>query len=496
MNVFVAAASAVIMSLNAPNGDQMADFSRVGYRWGDVEIPTVKVVKKLKAPKNGEDATALIQDAIDNVRTPGAILLKAGTYYIDGELKILRSGVVLRGEGIGRTTLVCRGKGKRTVVTVGGKLQRTMVKNTTRRFTEEYVPFGRLYAEVDKASVFKPGDRVMLEQMTTDEWIHAIRMDRIEQDYDALGRLVKQWKAKDYHLKWERIVAKVEGNKVYFDNPIALGINKSLSPCKIYKIETNRVSECGVEDMSFVSEYDPEKKAKYGKEEYCCDEDHGWNAVHFAAAEHCWARNLDSKYFGYAITKLTSSAKNCTVENCHSHLPVSKIAGGRRYAFAVAGAQLCLVKNCTADHDRHGFVVNGQTPGPNVFTEGSQEHCYSDIGPHNRFATCCLYDHVSTDGTANARDRGSSGFGHGWAGANMVFWNCKAKSFIIQNVWDVAKNYMVGCEGKNLGTGGKDRPEGVILSHGKNVEPLSLYQYQLQQRKAAGIKAVPEECYK
>ena len=48
---------------------------------------------------------------------------------------------------------------------------------------------------------------------------------------------------------------------------------------------------------------------------------------------------------------------------------------------------------------------------------------WNDIGPHHRFATGTLYDTVS-GGLLSVEDRGSSGTGHGWSGANVVYWNC------------------------------------------------------------------------
>ena len=47
-----------------------------------------------------------------------------------------------------------------------------------------------------------------------------------------------------------------------------------------------------------------------------------------------------------------------------------------------------------------------------------------------------------------------------------------------------------------LDPGFEERPDGVWVSHGKHVEPESLYDWQYAQRKAAGEKAVPEPCYK
>lgn len=90
----------------------------------------------------------------------------------------------------------------------------------------------------------------------------------------------------------------------------------------------------------------------------------------------------------------------------------------------------------------------------------------------------------------NIVDRGNFGTGHGWAGANNVFWNCEAKETCVQNVWmDIAKNYCIGTIGNRVektvsanATDGRDRPQGVWVSHGEHVAPLSLYYAQLEQR--------------
>ena len=65
MMMLLQSAAALIMSLNQPNGDVLPDFSRVGYQWGDKEIPKYKVKTVLEAPADGADATAMIQAAID-----------------------------------------------------------------------------------------------------------------------------------------------------------------------------------------------------------------------------------------------------------------------------------------------------------------------------------------------------------------------------------------------------------------------------------------------
>ena len=86
-------------------GNRIPDFSRCGYTGGKTPLPIVPAKVTLK-PVDG-DAGKLIQDAIDTVsRLPadangfrGAVLLRRGSYSIDGEIRISSDGVVLRGEG-------------------------------------------------------------------------------------------------------------------------------------------------------------------------------------------------------------------------------------------------------------------------------------------------------------------------------------------------------------------------------------------------------------
>jgi hypothetical protein len=94
-----------------------------------------------------------------------------------------------------------------------------------------------------------------------------------------------------------------------------------------------------------------------------------------------------------------------------------------------------------------------------------------------------LYDIVVTDGAINVQDRGDSGTGHGWAGANQVFWNCAGASSICQNPWVSAKNYNFGFIGeKNFGW--NSRPDGVWVGHNRpGILPESLYQAQLGSRQ-------------
>ncbi len=447
------------------NGDQIPDFSHVGYHWGESNIPDLPVVKVVQPPT--EDATAAIQAAIDNC-TGGAIRLIQGTYNVSGTIYLNKSGVVLRGDGEGKTVITATGDTQRSLIIVGGSGSRQLDWGTAVEVTESYVPVGRYWVEVADASGFAKGDDVVIYRPGTDEWIHDLKMDQIAEAAD--GRTVTQWKASAYNLEYERKVMKVEGNKIWFDNPVVMALDSKYGGGKVMKYSfPGRISECGVENLSCYSttSKDPE------------DEDHGWTAVQMKNVEHSWVRNLTSRKFGYCCVDMAGGSKNITVDHCTSLEPVSQITGSRRYAFHISGGQLCMVKNCLCDEDRHQYVTASKVCGPNVFMDSKGTKAHADAGPHHRWATGALYDNIVTDDALNVQDRGNMGSGHGWAGANFVFWNCTAASIVCQKPWVSATNWCIGCKGlRKAGVKFKDRPVGEWASHGTPVEPKSLYKAQ------------------
>lgn len=480
------------------DGDTMPDFSRVGYRWGDVEIPSVKVVKTLTPPRDGADATGLIQEAIDQMDEPGAILLKAGTYNVSGSIHINRSGVVLRGEGMKKTRVVATGDKQRTLITLGKPdSQRILDEVSATAISEEVVPLGRLYVEVKDPEEFKIGDRVVLRHDANAEWIHAIGMDRIVERVDDFGRMVRQWRPEDYSECWERIITKIDGNRIWFDNPVVFAIHKKYGGGSVIRCSYDRVEECGVENIAFISEYDESITAVHKKtgDVHYADEAHAWVVVKFTGAEHCWMRNCSARHFGYSCAFVEKGAKNITVQHCFIEEPVSLIYGARRYGFCLDRGELTLFKDCHADHDRHGFICQAHTCGPNVYTQSEMTNAYDDAGPHHRWTTGTLYDAVKTDNRIRVQDRGGSGYGHGWTGAGIFMWNCEASEIVAQSVYGIHDNYAVGCIAKHGRGWFPERPDGVWISEGRHVEPVSLYEWQLEQRRKAGIKAAPQMCY-
>ena len=463
------------------------DFSRVGYMWGDKPLPEYPVRRILEAPVDGADMTAAIQEALDEVEAPGAVLLKAGVYNVLGALVIERDGVVLRGEGEG-TVVVATGTSKRSLITIGKQTKAIYSKGSS--ITADFTPVGQMWVEVKAPAAFAVGDRVAVCCKVNDKWISDLRMDRIAQN--ASGS-VKQWDAKLYTLRWERIVMDVKGNKVWLDNPIVMELDSQYyTSARLEHVEWDRTSQSGVENIMLVSEYDKnvmtkQPSGKYKGLLYESDENHSWSAIDVVAAEHCWVRGVKSANFAHALANMKSGSKNITVKDCVSTHPVSVLTGSRRYAYHISGGQLCLVERCRTEHDRHGLVTGSKVAGPNVFLECEMVNAFADAGPHQRWASGVLYDNCVIDNLLVVQDRAGWGTGHGWAGVSFVFWNCDAAALICQSPWVTGKNWCIGCSGvKESGrkyTDGIVRPDGEWKSHEKKVSPGSLYRYQLARRK-------------
>ena len=458
-------------------GNIIPDFSRVGYYAGDKAIPDVAVVKTIEPAAEGT-SEAIIQSAIDEVakRTPGkdgfrgAILLKKGTYKIPEEIHIETSGIVLRGEGNNSngTRLVALSKKQVSLIDVSGKGNITEIKGTRVKITDAYVPTGSFSFTVSSAAGFAKGDKIIVFRPGTEQWIKDLKMDQIDPRDGT-----KQWQPKEYDLQFERIIEKIEGNKIFIDNPIVMAMESKYGGAEIYKYSfEGRISQVGIENLYCESEFDSDTA-----------ENHGWNAITFNRIEQGWIRNVTAKYFGYSCVNLESLAKNISVlnSNCFDHKSI--ITGGRRYSFNNTG-QLNLFTNCHTTDGRHDYVTGARTCGPNVFYNCTAAKTHADIGPHHRWSMGTLYDNIKTDGEINVQDRGNWGSGHGWAGVTQVVWNCTVAKAAIQNPWASGKNYCIGLKGEKYDGRLKGRPDAEWEGQNQDgLQPPSLYMTQLKARK-------------
>ncbi len=455
-------------------GNTVPDFSYCGYRAGVAALPNLPVQLTLN-PGEGDDG-ARIQAALDQVsRLPpgpggfrGTVLLTRGEYRIAGSISIRTGGVVLRGEGQNEegTVLIATGTKRRSLIQVGGQGHRQEVEGSRSALAVEYVPVGSRTIDLAAPAPLEVGDHIIVFRPATAAWIHELGMDRLPPRKD--GQPIGQWIEGSQELYFDRIVVALAGQRVALDVPLTCALEQKFGGGTIWKYSfPARISDVGVENLRGISEYNGDT-----------DEKHAWTFIELGAAENAWVREVTAVHFGYSAVRVDAEAKWVTVQDCSCLDPVSLITGGRRYSFNISGGQLVLVQRCHARNGRHDFVTGARVAGPNVFLDCTAEKTHSDAGPHHRWAVGVLYDNVSTDGDLNVQNRGNMGTGHGWAGANHVFWNCKARKIICQRP-PTANNWAIGCLAES------HAGNGTWESNGTNVQPVSLYRAQLAERRGS-----------
>lgn len=452
-------------------GNTIPDFSGVGYKQNRKTLPVVPVVKTISP--NGVNDEQLIQQAIDEVAKMkintngfrGAVLLKKGLYKIPGTIRITASGIVLRGEGE-ETKLLATGRGQRKLIFVSGAGQLKETGGTRKQITDKYVPVAAKSFNISNSKGLKVGDSIVLYRPAMQQWINAIKMNEIE----VRDTGTKQWNPAEYGLHYERVITKIEKNRIYIDNPVVMSMDEQYGGGEIYRCTFNgRINNVGIEHLLCQSEYAGEE-----------DEDHGWDAIFMNRIENGWVTNVTAKHFGYSCVNLGYQARNITVSYCKYLEPKSKITGSRRYSFNNDG-QLNLFMHCFASEGRHDYVTGARVCGPNVFFNCRSENAKADIGPHHRWATGTLFDNIVTDGELNIQDRGNWGTGHGWAGATQVVWNCTVGKAAVQNPWASAKNYVIGMKGNKYNGRLSGRPDAEWEGHNQEgLTPASLYLTQLK----------------
>jgi hypothetical protein len=467
-------------------GDTLPDFSHCGYGGGGVPLPFAPVRITLEPQPGEADDAARIQQAIDQVGAlppgadglRGAVLLKRGTYRCGTTLHLRVSGVVLRGEGEEQTQLIATYAKAAPLVRVGGR-EGPQARGKPVEVSDAYVPVGANTLTVEDAGNFAAGQAVFVIRRGNAAWIAATGMDQIPPRPEAPTSTV-QWKPFD--LKFDRVITKVEGNRLTFDAPIGCALDRRWGGGAVQCYDDpERIQHCGVESLRALSLYDQTRTAMQDNVLTEVDEEHATWFVEFGAVKNAWARHLATEKFQHGPAVLRAAAKWITVEDCAGRAPVSLITGGRRYTYNIQGAQLVLVQRCYADEARHAFVFGARVAGPNVFLDCKSERNHARSEPHERWSVAGLYDNV--EGEIALQDRQWMGTGHGWSGANYVAWNCRGT--LIAQQPPTAQNFAIGFVGRR----GKDafpgRPAGWWESEGTPVLPRSLYEQQLHDRLSA-----------
>ncbi len=486
-------------------GNKIPDFSNAGYKGGGVAIPYV--ANKVTVWPVVGDNTENIQAAIDKVSAlpldasgfRGAVLLKIGTYNLEKPVTIKASGVVLRGEGMTEIGTILIGKipkdrqayGRGGLVNITGPTAIAPQEDTKQTITDKYVPVGARSFNVVSAKAFKVGDKVLVRRIGNQDWIKEIGEDSI-----GAGR--NRWRP--FNITYDRVIVDIKGNTITTDVTIFTAVDTRWGGGEILKYNDERIEQSGVENLRGISEFNPtvrtknygnmdrdklDPKFQYQGDEYYSDENHVSNFIVITNAKNAWVRNITALHFVTSVVQTNPGAKWVTVQDCESWEPVSPRVGGRRFIYQMNG-QLCLVQRCFSQKGRHSFVLQNAEASGNVYLYCTAVNPYSTSEPHNHWVNGILYDNVKAPLTARYWD-----YIIGWAGANIVFWNCEG-DFLVQKP-PTAQNYSFGHIGVNaviFNAGLQDltKPNGHVESMDYHVAPRSLYLTQLKER--LGMDAV------
>lgn len=490
-------------------GNRIPDFSHAGYMGGGVSIPYV-ATKETVWPVMG-DNSANIQSAIDRVSAlppdasgfRGAVLLKMGTYNLEKPIYIKVSGVVLRGEGMNDIGTILFGKvplekqassfGRPALVNINGTSGFTPQEETKQLITDNHVPVGARSFNVVSAKGFKQGDKVLVRRIGNQDWIK-------ELGEDSVGAGKFRWRP--FNITWDRVIKDVRGNTITIDAPIFCAIETRWGGGEVLKYDdAGRIEQVAVENLRGISEYNPSiRMTSYGNmdrgnfddkdrphyegDEYYSDENHYFNFISITNAKNCWVRNVSALHFASSLVTTAAGTKWITIQDCESREPVSIRAGARRFTYQLNG-QLALVQRCFSQKGRHSFVMQNAGSSGNVFLDCKAVNPYSTSEPHSMWVNGALYDNIKAPLSA----RYWKNISIGWAGANIVFWNCEG-DYLIQSP-PTAKNYSFGHIGINaviFNTFFQDltKPNGHVESMDRHVAPKSLYLTQLKERLGEG----------
>jgi len=341
-----------------------------------------------------------------------------------------------------------------------------------------YVPAGGRVVELEDASSFETGDKIIITHPCSQAWLDAIGGGGTMSD--------PPWREGQFPILFYRTVEGIYGNKVKLDVPLYYQLDQSLAQATVRKYENDHMlNHIGIENLRV--DIIPREGSVT---------EHAETAISIAGLEHGWVRNTELLHFQLSGVK-TSAAVNISVLNNRAVDPVQEIVSPWMYNFnAFIGSQQILFSGNFASGGRHHYVVNGNSSASGiVFHKNISSDANAPSEGHRQWSCGILYDgHQDIDGPKAGMapillalyNRGDLGTAHGWSAVNSVAWNCDVnKGMLVVQKPPTGQNFAIGCSGGRVtGSGRFDFPKGYLEGSNKEgLEPESLYEAQLAARK-------------
>lgn len=392
------------------------------------------------------------------------MLLGAGTFNIDKPLRISESGVVLRGSGQDKTTIVKRGIDRGALLYIEGDM--SMSGGDTIAIDGTKTPAGATTLTIASAKGLKTGDRIRIVRPSTREWIESLGCYDFGGDLDYTG-----WKPGDIDITWDRTIVSATGNSITIDAPITTTLDQKYGGgYLITGYNQGEITECGIENMTLVSEHNTWNPK---------DEDHCWDAIWIDNTRDCWVRRVNFRSFAGSAVNIQKNTSRITVEDCIASEPVSEVGGWRRGVFITRGQQT-LVQRCVSRKGIHDFAAGFCAAGPNAFVQCEGEESLGFSGSIGSWAAGLLFDIVNIDGNDIAfKNLEQFQFGTGWNSANSMMWQCTGSTLWCYSPDADNRSSANGCWGTLTGNA-------EWTSSNEHVQPRSLFYAQLEKRVGEG----------
>lgn len=446
------------------------DYSTCGYHASETAIPDVANAVYVECSDG--DMHDILQKAIDYVSSlkpdkngrRGAVLLGAGTFNIDKPLRISESGVVLRGSGQDKTTIVKRGIDRGALLYIEGDM--SISGGDTIAVNGAKVPAGTTTLTLATTKGLQSGDRIRIIRPSTREWIESLGCHDFGGGLDYTG-----WKPGDIDITWDRTIVSATGNSITIDAPITTTLDQKYGGgYLITGYNQGEITECGIENMTLVSEHNTWNPK---------DEDHCWDAIWMDNTRDCWVRRVNFRSFAGSAVNIQKNTSRITVEDCIASEPVSEVGGWRRGVFITRGQQT-LVQRCVSRKGIHDFAAGFCAAGPNAFVQCEGEESLGFSGSIGSWAAGLLFDIVNIDGNDIAfKNLEQFQFGTGWNTANSMLWQCTGSTLWCYSPDADNRSSANGCWGTLTGNA-------EWTSSNEHVQPRSLFYAQLEKRVGEG----------
>lgn len=516
------------------------DFSYAGYRRGEAGLPVVDgplfVVTDYGADPSGvADSTAAIQSALDAAAAAGGgvVLLPAGLFRIAPQgtngwaLRITGNRVVLRGAGRSRSMLFNDAPAMRSrqILRVEGSNSRwsTVPSGSPQPLIRSDLLSPTTLIPVASVAGFVVGDWVVVRADATDAFIAEHGMTDL---WAGLGSALGG-------VQFLRQVTAIDATAgtLTIDAPIRYYL-KTRDNARVHKAVAH-VEEVGLEDFSIGNREHANATAStgWGEDDYSvvgtgAYDVHDSYAIALRRARNCWIARVATyrPAVNVGLSHILSNGillENCraiTARDCDFQRPLYGGGGGNGYMYRLLGSNECLLVNCAARYNRHGFVISHMSCSGNVIQGGLAQVTRTQVAApgttagegcdhHMHLSQSNLVDGVQLDQdffTAHYRTHYGTPPYHGQTSVHSVFWNLvgtayqSGKSYIARSE-QARYGYIIGTRGPASGitttslldTTGRTQPtdhtEGA--GTGDSLLPLSLYHDQLGRR--LGITPVP-----